>query len=732
MKRRLWMICGSLCLITIVSVIAGNCGKKVPVLSENEEILKVQEKAGQDKIQEKLEAMLEELPDSGKIDVTDMKAAQTVHNQIAEIYALAEENNITLTTEQETKVESIIEIYDPPEEESTQQIPETGGALYSGIYVLQSNLSLEERDLYIPADAEVIIDLNGYGLTGTGKSSVITVEDGGSLTLKDSSFYPIFRGGSVSGGIGTQINQEEMQFQAGGGILVKGTFQMQGGNIQNCTANSGGGVYISEGGSFFMSGGEITNCSVSGEQNVYGGGVQVSGGGSFQMTAGAVRNCTVIRSTTAEKPSFGGGGISVYNGKFTMEGGVVSECTSDYHGGGIYISDQSMDAVLTGGSVENCSAAVYGGGIYILNNEKVSMTGGAIANCSASGGGAVCIQGDHGKFDFQGGDLIGVQDDQQTEGFYNAKYGGGIYVLGGSLQVSGGTIRNFRVSDSGGGLYLGKNADLAISNGILTGCQAEGQGGGIYFNGMQAKITGGSISECEAAANGGGIYVLSGTLTLGGDAIIQSCTAEGDRISSENTQEMVLWDGGGGIFAASDTVIYFEGGRITECSSSAFGGGIFCYGIFFCSGGEIDQCSAFGGGGILIAGESNFTMSKGSVKKCHAFGGNGGGISLSSGTMIIQGNPVILENTKEKEGNPVSDNLYLPIDRRITLEGELTEGASIGIFISPASFVTGKVPFTTEGYMGDMDISGYFISDVENIVIEPDPSKQYLNAIMKQ
>ena len=133
----------------------------------------------------------------------------------------------------------------------------------------------------------------------------------------------------------------------------------------------------------------------------------------------------------------------------------------------------------------------------------------------------------------------------------------------------------------------------------------------------------------------------------------------------------------------------------------------------------------------MIAGESKFSLSGGTIQKCHAASGNGGGISFSDGTLTIQGAPVIAGNTKEKDGIVETDNLYLPEGRQFTLAGTMSEGASVGISISPAAFVTWDVPITTKGYINDSDIVKYFIADQDNTVIELDAANQCLNIVLQ-
>ena len=472
------------------------------------------------------------LPQPADIDAGDASAAESAYRQIADIYDLVQTYELTLTPEQESAISQVIAAYYPAEEiAGMKSLPAGGGVLQSAAMPLRSDLSLQELDLTIPAGAEVTIELNGYTLTGTGEGSVITVESGGTLTVQDSSFYPYFRTGTITGGTGSEPKEESTgsawtQFTVGGGIYVLGTLHMSGGTILDCTANAGGGVYIYAG-SFVMTGGTIENCRVSGTMNVYGGGVQISGGGSFRMDGGSIVNCSVSHASEPDVLSFGGGGVSAYQGTFAMNDGLISGCSSDFNGGGIYVSDQTVAVTLSGGIIENCRAAVNGGGIFLLNSSHVTMTGGTIRGCQATGGGAVCVQGASGKLDLQGGTLVGSGNAADADPVYDAEDGGAIYVVGGTLQMSGGSIRNFTVSNNGGGIYLGLNGTLIITGGQVSRCTALNNGGGIYTNGTQASVAGCTISACEAGVNGGGVYVLNGTFLLGKDGVIEKCQAKG-------------------------------------------------------------------------------------------------------------------------------------------------------------------------------------------------------------
>lgn len=123
----------------------------------------------------------------------------------------------------------------------------------------------------------VTIDLNGYGITGTGTASVIIVnrDDGENapyvaLTLTDSNSTGT--GGFITGG----------HADNGGGIFVKGSLTMNGGTI---SGNTGGGVKV-DGGTLRLSGNPKITGNTAGEEacNVYTASAIVLAGA---LTAGA-------------------------------------------------------------------------------------------------------------------------------------------------------------------------------------------------------------------------------------------------------------------------------------------------------------------------------------------------------------------------------------------------------------------------------------------------------------
>ena len=640
---------------------------------------------------EALEEMIEGLPAPASIDPSDASEASEVYEKISEIYEFIEEHSIDLTEEQERFVREVIDVYND-RISGMELITSSGGILTTGEYTLYSDVQLIGADLTVPAGEKVVIDLNGHTLTGTGDGSVITVEENGELTLTDSSFFPSIRSGIITGGTGIPaehltLNGVGEEFNVGGGIYVEGSLIMDSGVIYNCSANAGGGVYV-RGGSFLMTGGTIDSCSATGTVSVFGGGVQISGGGIFRMEGGSITNCTVTHQATSDDiHSFGGGGVSNFDGEFIMSGGVISGCYSDYNGGGLYVMDSSKRTELSGGTIENCSAAVDGGGIFIMNDDQVTLSGSVIRYCSATDGGAVYVHGPKAGLLLKGGELIGSSSADSPTGSSDAVNGGAMFINGGSVVMTGGAIHGFAVSDSGGAVYIGRIGSLSVTT-----------------------VT---ISDCFAAKCGGGIYSSDGNVTLGSESLINNCIAGGATVRAGGP----IWDGGGGVFIASDASLTLNGGKITGCSTTAFGGGVFCYGNFDFISGDITDCSAFGGGGILIADGSHTKMSGGSVTGCTATSGNGGGVSFTAGEMILNGAPVIDGNVKITSSGSEANNLYIADDLFITLGGALTQGARIGISVIPFEGGSLRISGKEKNTAFYASAAKYFSTDADGTVI---------------
>ena len=167
----------------------------------------------------------------------------------------------------------------------------------------------------------------------------------------------------------------------GGGVYVSlGKIIMNGGTIENCTADKGGGVHIhSQFDSFIMNGGRIAYCHATGR----GGGVYTDG--TFNMSGDAfIFGCTVGDEGT------GSGLYLDENSTCTLDGGRLGTKNSEKAG---------YDGIVNKGTINGSSATIYG---KVVNESCGTITGGTYNGTVQNNKGTVT----GGKFTTQSGTLI--------------------------------------------------------------------------------------------------------------------------------------------------------------------------------------------------------------------------------------------------------------------------------------------------------------------------------------
>ena len=194
-----------------------------------------------------------------------------------------------------------------------------------------------------------------------------------------------------------------------------------------------------------------------------------------------------------------------------------------------------------------------------------------------------------------------------------------VYVEDGTLNVSGGYIVGGGSDDMpGGGIYVGSGAVRGTVNiqGGVVAANCGNFGGGIYVVGGELTISGGAVTGNGVFNghddDGAGIYVNSGTLKLSGNGYVtnnsKSCDCTGCPVDTNNTH------GGGGIALANGSTMEMSGGYVTGNFSTLAGGGIYAGyyagdgGVkFTMTGGTIAaNCAQYGeGGGLRIGGGDN-------------------------------------------------------------------------------------------------------------------------------
>ena len=155
-------------------------------------------------------------------------------------------------------------------------------------------------------------------------------------------------------------------------------------------------------------------------------------------------------------------------------------------------------------------------------------------------------------------------------------------INGGTLEikdsVGNGIIQgNGTVTGHGGAIYMeGSGSALTISGGTIQGFTASTSGGGVYMSGGTFNMTGGAIENCTASEGACvKMYPDSGntcTFTMSDSAEIKNCSNDGVSIAWSGTSKFIMSGGtidnnkGYGLWtsAYSNTEILLSGGTITN------------------------------------------------------------------------------------------------------------------------------------------------------------------------
>lgn len=276
---------------------------------------------------------------------------------------------------------------------------------------------------------------------------------------------------------------------------------------------------------------------------------------------------------------------------------------------------------------------VYGDAVDQTKNVTLNLSGGVFSGAKNGG-----IQVNGGTVNMSGGIV------KNNRSSYNG--GGMILRFGSTLNLSGGVIESNSTSQSGGGIYLDSGTTLNMEGGVIShntaggksdstvkqnadGTVISGGGGAIAAQTARLNISGGLITENEAKDNsGGGIYVVSEKNLEKACSVGLNIT--GGYIAGNKTP----YEGGG---------IYFDGGYVPQNESFVQGVGE----QITISGGVVSGNEATGGCGIcgwrsklkvcddaLISGNR---FLEGASDTGRTPFGNGGGVYAGWGSFVMDG-----------------------------------------------------------------------------------------------
>lgn len=176
-------------------------------------------------------------------------------------------------------------------------------------------------------------------------------------------------------------------------------------------------------------------------------------------------------------------------------------------GGALTIEDSIGTGVIQGSG----TVTGNGGAIWMSSsdsNNALTLTGGTIRGFTATDGGGVYVDG--GSFEMSGGTISACNA---------TNAGGGVYVSSGSFKMSGGSIEDCTAHEGAGvKVYAsnGKTASFSMTGGEIQNCNTDGVS--IYAIGSgtsEFTMTGGTIED-----NGGyGVWVDNGSAVMSGGSV---------------------------------------------------------------------------------------------------------------------------------------------------------------------------------------------------------------------
>lgn len=376
-----------------------------------------------------------------------------------------------------------------------------------------SETSVTIRNIVIDGNSATTAE-DGFPASGDRHLRVIHVSKNGTLTMEDGATVT---GGSLKNWIGK-----------GAGIVVEGSFTMNGGKVTGIYTSNHGAVK-NDGGTFIMNDGAI-------EKNT------ASFNSSAIYTTGQDAVTTINGGIIQDNRTTGDSGTVSANNSATLNfvSGEIKNNSVNNGGGGIYVSD-SATLNMSGGKISNNTAEKVGGGISVAGASKATISGGAITSNKATDQGA-------GIYVANGSSLVVEGNTEIRENILTGKgaslcHGGGIAASSSkgvsTIEIKGGLIADNQAPNGGGIAAATDNVTVKISGGTIRDNKAVsfrpsaeevgGGGGGLYIypgKNRVTQITGGSILSNEATANGGGVF-LSGydpAIQVSGDVIIKDNT----------------------------------------------------------------------------------------------------------------------------------------------------------------------------------------------------------------
>lgn len=259
-----------------------------------------------------------------------------------------------------------------------------------------------------------------------------------------------------------------------------------------------------------------------------------------------------------------------------------------------------------------------------------------------------------------------------------------------ALTLTGGTIRGFTATD-GGGVYV-SGGSFEMSGGTISACNAANAGGGVYVSSGSFEMSGGSIENCTAH-EGAGVKVLASSgkasFSMSGSGEIKNCNQDGVSIAAI---------GGTSEFSMS-------GGTIEDNSG---------FGVW------VDNGSAVMSGGS-VKGSERYDIYIGSRAALTVKNTQVGGTVLNLGKITGQGSAEFT-GTVENSGYAVAEITGCTIHRiehRFPYKGTIEGSPDEYVYLLGHRWPTAKIP-SAAGESISLKVPSYITATMENTLVIPE------------
>lgn len=445
------------------------------------------------------------------------------------------------------------------------------------------------------------------------------------------------------------------------------------------------------------------------------GAVYLNNGSSTSGWAGAVEIKSGLGQTFNNcrfQGNYSRGGAAIYadNGTINLtncvfEGNKGSANTTD--GGVVYFLGTST-GTITGCEFKNNSGFGLGSAINIWSSKQIRVVNTKFINNSA--------RQHSGAISNPGGCPLIIEGCTFT-GNVGPNLAGAVYSTG-PLEIKNNSIFDGN-STSGYGGAVSATKNLTVDNSRFVNNKAAGTGGAIWASGI-LNVKNNSWFEGNTAKYGGAVYNKN-TATIASSYIQNNTTA----------------GAGAGIYAEGGLTItesIVRENKVTSITNA--GGGICLFSSGNISNTDIYNNQAGHGGGLYLASNSTLSLDNVNIYDNTSVV-KGGGIGVADGSGIVAMNNTSLSGNTAPKGEGVysggvlkikgstlvsdENDIYLPSNRFVTVDGSLTSTSEQIARITPDSYTLGRkvIEVNYDNKKASDEIDRFALTPSEEFVLRP-------------